>query len=212
MRIKVNIFLMWHPACGINKVWTSAFLSYLDRVKRICVFEHSVMTNFNCACPAIQRGQGSGLLSEGSSWLTACMSEQQRFWRDCADAQACLNLHCSHRRWVPNSLGAAYFTFIYWKGWFKNCNRNSVQVFWKSCHACLISLKKISVECSNLNNMKHCTPHTIIGVQANFCVSYPICVISRVKCIGYIGNGVQPWSVLYPKPCFNELCYKEAEV
>ena len=36
-------------------------------VKRICVFEHSVMTNFNCACPAIQRGQGSGFLSEGSS-------------------------------------------------------------------------------------------------------------------------------------------------
>ena len=46
------------------------------------------MTNFNCACPAIQRGQGSGFLSEGSSWLTACMSEQWRFWRDCADAQA----------------------------------------------------------------------------------------------------------------------------
>ena len=36
-------------------------------VKRICVFEHSVMTNFNCDCPAIQRGQGSGFLSEGSS-------------------------------------------------------------------------------------------------------------------------------------------------
>ena len=30
----------------------------LGSVKRICVFEHSVMTNFNCACPAIQRGQG----------------------------------------------------------------------------------------------------------------------------------------------------------
>ena len=42
----------------------------LGRVKRICVFEHSVMTNFNCACPAIQRGQASGFLSEGSSWLT----------------------------------------------------------------------------------------------------------------------------------------------
>ena len=25
-------------------------------VKRICVFKHSVMTNFNCACPDIQRG------------------------------------------------------------------------------------------------------------------------------------------------------------
>ena len=25
------------------------------------------MTNFNCACPAIQRGQGSGFLSEGST-------------------------------------------------------------------------------------------------------------------------------------------------
>ena len=48
----------------------------LSPVKRICVFEHSVMTNFNCACPAIQRGQGSGFLSEGSSWLTACMGER----------------------------------------------------------------------------------------------------------------------------------------
>ena len=70
----------------------------LSPVKRICVFEHSVMTNFNCVCPAIQRGQGSGFLSECSSWLTACMSEQRRFWRDCADAQARLNLRCSHRR------------------------------------------------------------------------------------------------------------------
>ena len=52
---------------------------HMSRVKRICVFEHSVMTNFNCACPAIQRGQGSGFLSEGSSWLTACMSEQWRW-------------------------------------------------------------------------------------------------------------------------------------
>ena len=71
---------------------------YMWRIKRICVFEHSVMTNFYCACPAIQRGQGSGFLSKGSSWLTACMSEQRRFWRDCADAQARLNLRCSHRR------------------------------------------------------------------------------------------------------------------
>ena len=70
----------------------------MGRVKQICVFEHSVMINFNCAWPAIQRGQGSGFLSEGSSWLTAFMSEQWRFWRDCADAQARLNLRCSHRR------------------------------------------------------------------------------------------------------------------
>ena len=70
----------------------------MSPAKRICVFEHSVMTNFNCACPAIQRDQGSSFLSEGSSWLTAFMSEQRRFWRDCADAQARLNLRCSHRR------------------------------------------------------------------------------------------------------------------
>ena len=43
------------------------FHSNLGPVKRICVFEHSVMTNFNCVCPAIQRDQGSGFLSEGSS-------------------------------------------------------------------------------------------------------------------------------------------------
>ena len=81
---------------------------HMSPVKRICVFEHSVMTNFNCACPAIQRGQRSGFLSEGSSWLTACMSEQRRFWRDCADSQARLNLRCSHRRSVPNSLDAVH--------------------------------------------------------------------------------------------------------
>ena len=30
--------------------------------------------------------------------------------------------------------------------------------------------------------------NTIVGVQANFCVSYPNRVILRVKCIGYIGK------------------------
>ena len=33
------------------------YTDYMGPVKRICVFEHSVMTNFNCVCPAIQRGQ-----------------------------------------------------------------------------------------------------------------------------------------------------------
>ena len=40
----------------------------------------------------------------------------------------------------------------------------------------------------------HNTPQpvydTVAGVQANFRVSYPICVVARVKCIGYIGKGV----------------------
>ena len=83
---------------GIWDTGLSFWRHCLSPVKRICVFKHSVMTNFNCAYPAIQRGQGSGFLSEGSSWLTACMSEQRRFWRDCADAQARLNLRCSHMR------------------------------------------------------------------------------------------------------------------
>ena len=90
--IRVNCSL-----CKVRKKYSHSRI-YMWRVKRICVFEHSVMTNFNCACPAIQRDQGSGFLSEDSSWLTACMSEQRRFWRVCADAQACLNLRCSHRR------------------------------------------------------------------------------------------------------------------
>ena len=97
--------LQFHAACpaslGENHAEITkpspATLTF-EPVKRICVFEHSVMTNFNCACPAIQRGQGSGFLSEGSSWLTACISEQRRLWQDCVDAQARLNLRCSHRR------------------------------------------------------------------------------------------------------------------
>ena len=91
--IKVTFLKFW-----INNVHFQVNYKYMGPVKRFCVFEHSVMTIFNCACPAIQRGQGSGFLSEGSSWLTACMSEQRRFRRDCADAQARLNLCCSHRQ------------------------------------------------------------------------------------------------------------------
>ena len=34
------------------------------------------MTNFNCAFPAIQRAQGSGFLSEGSSSLTARIGDK----------------------------------------------------------------------------------------------------------------------------------------
>ena len=83
---------------------------YMWHVKRIRVFEHSVVTNFNCARPTIQRGQGSGFLSEGSFWLTACMSEQRRFRRDCAHAQARLNLRCSHRR-LQNSPDAAHMSY-----------------------------------------------------------------------------------------------------
>ena len=33
------------------------FQLQLGRIKQICVFEHSVMTNFNCACPAIQKAR-----------------------------------------------------------------------------------------------------------------------------------------------------------
>ena len=93
--IKMNISLQWLP--WIIYIYGKTDVK-LSPVKRICVFEHSFMTHFNCACPAIQRSQGSGFLTEGSSWFTACMSEQRRFWRDCADAQARLNLRCSHGR------------------------------------------------------------------------------------------------------------------
>ena len=57
------------PAHPRNLIQVQSVLvkKHLSPVKRFCVFEHSVMTNFNCACPAIQRGQGSGFLSEGSS-------------------------------------------------------------------------------------------------------------------------------------------------
>ena len=105
---KLISFLLQKPAWWnvmdkdiLQNIQTQYFQNHVNqmwRIKRICVFEHSIITNCNCACPAIQRIQGSGFLSEGSSWITACMSEQRRFWWDCADAQARLNLRCSHRR------------------------------------------------------------------------------------------------------------------
>ena len=52
---------------NVTVLWFMFHKHDMSPVKRICVFEHSVMTNFNCACPAIQREQGSDFLSEGSS-------------------------------------------------------------------------------------------------------------------------------------------------
>ena len=51
----------------VVRIWQNQVFSWcgsykLSPVKQMCVFEHSVMTNFNCSCPAIQRGQESGFL------------------------------------------------------------------------------------------------------------------------------------------------------
>ena len=67
--------------------------------------------------------------------------------------------------------------------------------------------------------------NTFVGVQANFRVSYPNCVMSRAKCMDYIrnykrilssylGSNSDPCSLsmLYPKPCYNKLSYKEVQV
>ena len=40
---------------------------YGPRQANLCLRAFLVMENFNCSCPVIQRGQGSGFLSEGSS-------------------------------------------------------------------------------------------------------------------------------------------------
>ena len=42
----------------------------------------------------------------------------------------------------------------------------------------------------NLDNTPQPLYNTIVGVQANFRVSYPNHVISRIKCVGYIGKKV----------------------
>ena len=58
------------------------------------------LANLNPAPIMPSHSEGQGIwLSVWRFLLTHCfMSEQQRFWRDCADGQARLNLRCSHRR------------------------------------------------------------------------------------------------------------------
>ena len=69
---------------GVQFILTLSLL-IVSLIHKCCASSESMSSsipswkNFNCACPAIQNGQGSGFLSEGSSWHTACMSEQQRF-------------------------------------------------------------------------------------------------------------------------------------
>ena len=63
----------------------------------------------------------------------------------------------------------------------------------------------------NENDVKQSTPqplyNTIVGVQANFHVSYPNLVISRVKCIGYMRKGVLNSHLeSNPDPCCIQNC------
>ena len=50
--------------------------------------------------------------------------------------------------------------------------------------------KLINLEIRSYTAIHHNFFITLVGVQASFHVSYPIRVISRVKCRGYIGEGV----------------------
>ena len=52
------------------------------------------LESFRCACPATQKGQGCGSLSEASSNSLYCVSKQRRLWRNCTDGQGRLSLHC----------------------------------------------------------------------------------------------------------------------
>ena len=51
--------------------------------------------------------------------------------------------------------------------------------------------------------------NTIAGVQASFCVSYPSCVIMRVKCIDTLGSENDQ---CYIQKCCNEPYFKEVQV
>ena len=108
------IRIWWQTRCLLEiMIWEDT-----ARTKGTWIFNIIEPRQANLCLPAfrhdkflIAHAQGSGFLSEGSSWLTACMSEQRRFWRDCADAQARLNLRCSHRRYIPNSLNAVHINY-----------------------------------------------------------------------------------------------------
>ena len=88
------------------------------------------MTNFNCPCPAIQRGQGSGFLSEGSSGFTACMSEQRRFWRDCVDAK--FAWRGPFIPWIQNFASLCTFCCFFLNSWIlrTKCLRPDYALKW----------------------------------------------------------------------------------
>ena len=59
------------------------------------------LKSWKWACPATQKGQGCGSLSEASFNSLCCVSKQWRLWRDCADAQARLSFCYLPIRSVP---------------------------------------------------------------------------------------------------------------
>ena len=108
---------------------------HLSHVKQICVFEHSVMTNCNCACPAIQRGQGSGFLTARMrrlAWtFAACIDDkyQIRLTRPIYENSYCENLSLCTKLLIKNSANTdqtapnldvsriRLFLSQYWKTW-----------------------------------------------------------------------------------------------
>ena len=124
------------------------------------------------------------------------------------------------------TLGASLWKPKFWSNWnqvlVKSCKILRCQPWEKIClHLTLptklsrlddISVTEKYANLVTINIHEHfhwktITPqplyNTIVGVQANFRVSYPIRVISRVKCIDYIRKGV--WNSHLgsnPNPCY----------
>ena len=67
----------------------------MSQLMRLWHFSSSVNSIFKRACTAIQWGL-SDFWSDPSSTSILHVCKQRRLWRDCADVQSRLSLHCSH--------------------------------------------------------------------------------------------------------------------
>ena len=91
-----------HPPYLTNRTWyaiirNEGWINSKQEINEPCR-EKRQQTNLSVRMPGnLERQHMPSSLTEVFNGPTTCVSEQHRFWRDCADAQARLNLCCSHK-------------------------------------------------------------------------------------------------------------------
>ena len=124
------------------------------------------------------------------------IGDQRRVRRACASTQSCQSRRYSHTRSMEVDEGSDQKSDIYphWMAVHALSPLNGWACAVKICHDGMLEDTNSLDGAHLVITFNYSTPqplyYTIVWVQANFRVSYPNRVVSRVKYIGYIVKGV----------------------
>ena len=121
------IQLYYNATCPIA-VWNNLFnnIPYMSQLMRLWHLSPYINSVFKHACEASHWPYTSDFWSYPSSTSILYVCEQQRLWRDCADAQSRLSLRCSPKYAISTKILWARSYIITINKSMSNCKRSDI--------------------------------------------------------------------------------------